>query len=147
MKYTTGSVGRVVTIRFEEDDPIYDGIVNVAQAEGIASGMVWLIGGVKNGVVVVGPSDDRMPPIPMVKRFTDPREIAGIGTFFPDKNGVPSLHIHASVGKGDEVITGCPRKGLDCWLVTEAVIMEMKDLAAKRMENERSGFSLLEITG
>jgi len=147
MKYTTGSVGRVVTIRFEEDDPIYESIATVAQQEKIECGVFWVIGGVKNGGVVVGPSDDRMPPVPVVEHFKDPREIAGIGTIFPDESGTPSLHMHATIGKGEKVITGCPRKGLDCWLVTEAVIMEMTGVKAKRLKHERSGFSLLEVTG
>jgi uncharacterized protein len=145
MKYTTGSVGRIITIRFEDGDPIYEGIEEVAAKEEIESGMVWVIGGVKNGGVVVGPSSDAMPPVPMVERFIDPREIAGIGTIFTDDDGAPSLHMHASIGKGTSPLVGCPRKGLDCWLITEAVIMELNDLDARRMKDEKSGFTLLEV--
>jgi uncharacterized protein len=145
MKYTSGAVGRILTIRFEDGDPIYKGIEEVASEEKIRSGVVWLIGGVKNGGVVVGPSDDSMPPVPMVEHFTDAREIAGIGTLFPDENNRPSLHLHASIGKGKAPLTGCPRKGLDCWLITEAVIMEMTGVNARRVKNVKSGFSLLEI--
>lgn len=145
MKYTTGQVGRIVTIRFEDGDPIYKGIETIAQKENIKSAVFWLIGGVKNGGIVVGPSSDAMPPIPMVEYFTDPREIAGIGTLFTDDTNQPSLHIHASIGKGATVLTGCPRKGLDCWLITEAVIMETTCTAARRFKNEKSGFTLLEI--
>ena len=145
MKYTSGTTGRIITIRFEDGDPIYEGIEEVAAGEGIASAVVWLIGGVKNGGVVVGPSDISMPPKPMVEHFEDPREIAGIGTLFPDDNDKPSLHLHASIGKGTAPLVGCPRKGLDCWLITEAVMMELTGLEARRLKNERSGFSLLEI--
>ena len=147
MKYTTGSVGRIFTIRFEDGDPIYEGIKKVASDEKIAGGVVWLIGGVKNGGVVVGPSDDSMPPVPMEEHFIDPREIVGIGTLFPDDNGKPSLHLHASIGKGKAPLTGCPRKGLDCWLITEAVVMEITGTSARRVKNAGSGFELLEITG
>jgi predicted DNA-binding protein with PD1-like motif len=145
MKYTTGTVGRVITIRFEDGDPIYQGIEDVAAKEMIDSAVIWLIGGVKNGGVVVGPSDDSMPPVPMIERFTDAREIAGIGTLFPDDDNRSSLHLHASIGKGTAPLTGCPRKGLDCWLITEAIIMEMKGVNARRLKDTKSGFSLLEI--
>ncbi|MBN1578720.1 MAG: DUF296 domain-containing protein [Chitinispirillaceae bacterium] len=147
MKYTTGKVGRIFTIRFEDGDPIYEGIEGIAARERIAGGVVWLIGGVKNGGVVVGPSDDSMPPVPMVERFTDAREIVGAGTLFLDEDDKPSLHLHASIGKGTAQLTGCPRKGLDCWLITEAVIMEMTGVHARRLKNAKSGFSLLEIGG
>jgi predicted DNA-binding protein with PD1-like motif len=145
MNYSTGNVGRIVTIRFGDGDSIYEGIETVAEKERIASAVVWLIGGVKNGGVVVGPSDDAMPPVPMVERFSDPREIAGIGTLFPDDNNRPSLHLHASIGKGKSPLTGCPRKGLDCWLITEAVIMELTGVKARRSRDAKSGLSLLEI--
>jgi uncharacterized protein len=147
MKYTTGTVGKIITIRFEDGDPIYEGIEKTAGIEGVESGVVWLVGGVKNGGVVVGPSDDSMPPVPMVEYFKDPREITGVGTLFLDENNKPSLHLHASIGKGTAPLTGCPRKGLDCWLVTEAVIMEVKGAAVRRLKNAKSGFSLMEIVG
>ncbi len=145
MKYATGTVGRVVTVRFEDGDDIYKGIEKIARDEKIGAGVVWLVGGVKNGGVVVGPSDDSMPPVPMEEHFKDPREIVGVGTLFLDDDDTPSLHLHASIGKGTAPLTGCPRKGLDCWLVTEAIVMEMRGIAARRMKNAKSGFSLMEI--
>jgi uncharacterized protein len=145
MKYSTGTVGRIITIRFEDGDAIYKGIEKIALDEKIESGVVWMVGGVKNGGVVVGPSDDSMPPVPMAEYFKDPREIVGIGTLFLDDTNIPSLHLHASIGKGTAPLTGCPRKGLDCWLITEAIIMEIKGAAVRRLKNAKSGFSLMEI--
>ena len=147
MKYTTGTVGKIITIRFENGDPIYKGIEKIALNENIDSGVVWIIGGVKNGGVIVGPSDSiTMPPLPQIERFNDAREIVGIGTLFLDATKKPVLHLHASIGKGTNPITGCPRESLDCWLVTEAIIMEMKGIGAQRLSDIKSGFSLLEIT-
>ena len=146
MKYSTGNVGRVITIRFHDGDPIYKGLEDIAKKEHVARATVWLIGGVKNGGVVVGPSDDRMPPRPMSEHFSDPREIVGIGTIFPDEHGHPSLHLHAAIGKGIAPLVGCPREGLDCWLVSEAIVMEITGTTAQRLKNRESGFSLLEIT-
>ncbi len=145
MKYTVGKVGRVFTMRFEDGDPIYAGIEKTAAAENIGSGIVWLIGGVKNGGVVVGPSDGSLPIVPLIERFSDPREIVGIGTLFPDDEGKPSLHLHASIGKGTFPLTGCPRKGLDCWLITEAILMETLDTVARRVSESGSGLSLLTV--
>jgi uncharacterized protein len=147
MKYTTGAVGRVIAVRFEDGDPIYEGIEKIASNEKIEGGVVWMIGGVKNGGVVVGPSDESMPPKPMAEYFKDPREIVGVGTLFLDGNNKPSLHLHASIGKGTAPLTGCPRKGLDCWLITEAIIMEIKGAAVRRLKNAKSGFELMEIVG
>lgn len=146
MQYTVGSIGRVVTVRFHDGDSIYHGIETIAKKENIAQATVLLIGGVKNGGIVVGPSDECMPPHPMCEHFSDPREIVGIGTLFPDEQSQPSLHLHAAIGKGSTVIAGCPREGLDCWLVSEAILMEITGNSARREFDPQSGFSLLEIT-
>jgi predicted DNA-binding protein with PD1-like motif len=145
MEYTTGAVGRCVCIRLHEDDKVYDSIQNVAEKEGIDSAAVFVIGGVKNGAVVVGPNDqDERPLNTIVKRFDDAREIAGIGTLFKNEAGEVKLHLHASIGKGSEPIVGCPRIGLDCWLVTEVIILEMLGLNAVRAK-EAGGLELLKF--
>jgi len=147
MEYTTGAVGRCVCIRLHEDDKVYDSIQTVAEKEGIAAAAVFVIGGVKNGSVVVGPVDrDERPLKTIVKRFDDAREIAGIGTLFKNEAGEIKLHMHASIGKGSEPIVGCPRLGLDCWLVTEVVILELLGLNAVRArEGSGSGLELLKF--
>jgi len=146
MQYTTARTGKVLILRLEDGDPVYESIEKTAETEGISSGIVWCIGGVKNGKVVVGPKNDTAIPIePMLETFTDAREIIGFGTLFKNSAGKVSLHLHAGIGKDTKTIVGCPRKGLDCWLITEVIIMELTDAAAKRVKNQSSGFELLEV--
>lgn len=146
MHYSSGSVGRIFVLRFEENDALYPEIEALAAREHIASAVLWLIGGVKNGGIVVGPRNtDERPPNPMAEFFTDGREICGIGTIFRTGSDEPKLHLHAAVGKGTTTLTGCPRKGLESWLVTEGILLEMNNIAAKRLLDEKSGLELLKI--
>lgn len=145
MKYTTGAVGRCICIRLHEGDPVYDSIRSVAEKEALDAGVVIALGGVKNGAVVVGPiNQDERPLKTIVKKFQDAREIAGVGTLFKNEAGEMKLHLHASIGKGAESIVGCPRLGLDCWLVTEVIILELVGLNAVRAK-EGSGLELLKF--
>jgi predicted DNA-binding protein with PD1-like motif len=68
-----------------------------------------------------------------------------VGIIAPNKDGKPVLHIHASLGRGEKVITGCLRPGVKTWLVGEAIIYEITDSSARRLPDERSGFDLMEI--
>jgi predicted DNA-binding protein with PD1-like motif len=149
MQYTTGSVGKVIVMRLEEGDQVYPCIEQTAAAEAVSQAMVWIIGGVKDGKVVVGP-DDRAPAAAapfatMVESFTDRREIVGVGMLFPGSDGLPRLHMHAGLGKGDQPLVGCPRLGLDCWLVNEVVLMELCGIDAARVKDPLTGFELLKI--
>jgi predicted DNA-binding protein with PD1-like motif len=146
MKYTSGMPGRMFVLRFEDGDSIYKCIEDTAVKEQILSAVLWIIGGVKNGGVVVGPADSLiMPPAPVTRKFTEAHEIVGTGTIFLNEHDAPILHLHASMGHGAETITGCPREGLDCWLVSEVIIMEITGIDAKRLKDPHSNFHLLEI--
>jgi len=145
MEYTTGAVGRCVCIRLHEGDPVYKSIQDVADKENISAGVVFAVGGVKNGAVVTGPIDqDERPLRTTVERFSDARELVGVGTLFRNEEGEAKLHMHASIGKGTAPVTGCPRISLDCWLVTEVIILELTGVSAVRAK-EASGLELLKI--
>ncbi len=146
MQYTTGKTGRTIIMRLEDGDPIYASITNVCEQEHINHGVVWVIGGIQNGGIVVGPENGKqLPPIPMDKTFTDPYEILGVGTLLPNSDGKITLHMHAAMGRADDVIVGCPRKGADCWLINEVVVMELTDIQARRVKDNKIGFELLEV--
>jgi predicted DNA-binding protein with PD1-like motif len=146
MDYSVGKVGRTVVVRLHDGEAVYPAIESVAHKEGIASAVVWIIGGVKNGNVVVGPKDASAIPLEtLVQGFSDEREIIGVGTLFLNGEGKPSLHLHAGIGKGASPIVGCPRKGLDCWLVSEVIMLELVGVKAKRVKNAKTAFELLEI--
>jgi predicted DNA-binding protein with PD1-like motif len=79
------------------------------------------------------------------ERFSDAREIVGFGTIFTNSKGEPRLHMHAAIGKGTAVIAGCPRKGADCWLVDEVIVLEIDGVSARRAVEAKSGLELLSI--
>jgi predicted DNA-binding protein with PD1-like motif len=149
MKYSKGSVGAVLVMRLEDGDPIYASIEEAARAEGINHAVVWIIGGMKNGQVVVGPQDRApgatFPFQVMVESFADAREILGVGMLFPASDGQSRLHMHAGIGKGAEPLIGCPRLAADCWLVNEVVIMELRSVEARRVKDQQTGFELLSV--
>jgi len=145
MEYTTGAVGRCVCIRLHEGDAVYASVQGVAAKENISAGVVFAVGGVKNGAVVTGPIDqDERPLRTTVERFSDARELAGVGTLFKNEEGEVKLHMHAAIGKGAAPVVGCPRVSLDCWLVTEIIILELTGVAAVRAK-EASGLELLKF--
>ena len=73
------------------------------------------------------------------------REVAGVGVLAPDAKGKPVLHIHASLGRAGQTLTGCLRPGVSTWLVGEAIIYEITGAKATRLPDKDSGFDLLEV--
>jgi len=144
MNYTVGKPGRVIVARLQHGEPIYATIEALAARERVRHAAVWIVGGLMHAGVVVGPqADDERPPRIRVERFDDAREILGLGTLFLNESGQPKLHLHATMGKGRTVLTGCPRAGADCWLVDEVVILEISGAQAERRKDAASGFELL----
>jgi len=146
MKASEGHIGRVFVIRLEDGDVVPHCIERFARENGVSVGHVILVGGIGGGQIVVGPrhSNER-PPDPMLLPVDSAHEVVGVGIIAPDKDGKPVLHIHASLGRGNDVITGCLRPGVTTWLVGEAIIYEITGASARRLPDARSGFDLLEV--
>jgi predicted DNA-binding protein with PD1-like motif len=146
MKATEGHIGRVFVLRLEDGDVVPDCIERFAQEKGISIGQVVLVGGIGGGRVVVGPEDsEEMPPEPVLLPINGAHEVVGVGIIAPDKDGKPTLHIHASLGRADKALTGCLRPGVTTWLVGEAVIYEILGAKAARLPDPKSGFDLMEM--
>ena len=146
MKASEGKIGRVFIVRLEDGDVLPDCLEKFAVENLIKCGHVILVGGIGDGQVVAGPRQtDEMPPDPVYIPVDGAHEVVGVGIMAPDKNGKPVLHIHASLGRGDKVITGCLRPGVTTWLVGEAIIYEITGTSARRLPDGRSGFDLLEV--
>ena len=143
MEYSVGKVGRVVVLRLSEGDEIYPCIETVATEEKIASASVFVLGGLRKADVVVGPKEEKPKIVGNFEQFVGPGEVLGVGTIFSDEDG-PKLHIHAAMGKGKDVLVGCPRGGADVFLVLEVVIIEIEGTTAERRLNE-SGLKLLKL--
>jgi len=142
MEYQTGKVGRVLVARMFDGEDVYAQIEALAAKEKIQSAVLWLVGGLKSAKVVVGPKSPTGRIEPMFRSFDDAREIAGVGTIFPDESG-PKLHLHAAIGRGDEVLAGCPRGGASVFCVLEAVIVEILGVDGRRVMDEELGLKLL----
>jgi predicted DNA-binding protein with PD1-like motif len=144
MKYQIGKTGRVVIARFEDKEDILGNINNVAKKEQIRSAIFFLLGGIRQGKVVVGPEKDELPPIPVWRELQESHEALGIGTIFWDESG-PKIHFHGAFGKKDMVKVGCLREIAETFLVLEAVIIEMEGINAQRKFDPASGLTLLEL--
>lgn len=144
MRYRVGQVGRVVVMRLEDGDDVIASISNMAKAEGIRSAVFYLLGGIKDARVVVGPEKEEMPPVPVWREIGESHEIIGIGTvFFQD--GEPKVHLHAALGKRDIVKVGCVRERSGTFLVLEAVVLELSGIDAVREFDSATGLSLLRL--
>lgn len=144
MKYQIGNAGRVVVARFEDREDILANIIEIARKENIKSAVFHLIGGIKQGSVVVGPEEETMPPKPVWKDIKESHEVIGNGTIFWQGNE-PKIHFHGAFGKKDMVKVGCLRGASETFLVLEAIIIEIQGIDVKREFDPVSGLILLKI--
>jgi predicted DNA-binding protein with PD1-like motif len=145
MMVSEGRIGRIFVLRLEEGDPLPDCIESFAQDQGISIGHVVLIGGIGQGQIVVGPRDsDERPPDAMLLPVDGAHEVVGIGIIAPGEDGQSTLHIHASLGRSGNTMTGCLRPGVTTWLVGEAVLYEILGANVARRKDRNSGIALLQ---
>ncbi len=146
MKYSQGKQGRIFVLKFEDGDKLPDELENFAAEHGILRGMCIMVGGIDSGSkIVVGPQDGTVrPPIPIPFEIEGAHEVAAVGTIFPDREGKPVLHMHAALGREGRTHTGCIRLGVEAWLVTEVILLEIIDNSARRIKDPEAGFELLE---
>ena len=147
MKYSESQMGRVFVLRMEDGDTINDTVEAFSAEKGIASALVFYVGGVAaNSTVVVGPSTDAVEGIvPLMHTFSEPHESFAVGTVFPNEDGRPVLHMHAASGREGGATVGCTRAGVQTWLIGEVVIVELLGASAHRKIDPSSGFELLEV--
>lgn len=144
MKYQLGSVGRVVVARFEDGEDIIENIVGIAKKENIKGAVFHLVGGIRQGSMVVGPAKEELPPEPVWREIRESHELLGSGTIFWQEDE-PKIHFHGAFGKKDMVKVGCLRGKSETFLVLEAVIMELRGIDAKRELDPSSGLALLKL--
>lgn len=144
MKYQIGETGRVVVARFEDGDKILNSLIELAKKENIRAAVFYLLGGMKNCRIVVGPENEQMPPVPAWRELTESQEVLGLGTIFWDSEN-PRVHFHGAFGKRDDVKIGCLREMAETFLVLEAIIIEVKGVNALRELDPNSGLVLLKL--
>ncbi len=144
MKYTQGTIGRVFLAKFENNDRLIPDLSGLAKREKIKAATLIFIGALRAGDLVTGPKKPVIPPQPNKMVFKDGWEVMGIGTLFTNAKG-PQIHIHASMGKKNKVLTGCVRGNSKVFLVIEAVILELKGVKASKDIDPETGLNLLGI--
>ncbi|MFC1988208.1 PPC domain-containing DNA-binding protein [Chloroflexota bacterium] len=146
MKSCEGHIGRGFVVRLEDGDIVPACLERFAEEKSIKVGHVILIGGIGGGEMVVGPrKSDERPPEPMLLPVDGAHEVVGVGIIAPAKDGKPVLHIHASLGRSGQTITGCLRPGVKTWLVGEAIIYEIVGTDCARLPDKKSGLDLMEM--
>ena len=144
MKYQIGRPGRIVVARLEDRDDVLGSIISIAKKENLRAGMVSIVGGMREGSIVVGPETETMPPVPVWKQLGESHEVTGFGTIFW-QDDEPKVHFHGAFGKKDMVKVGCLRQNSETFLVLEAVIVEIDGVDAKRELDPESGMVLLKV--
>jgi predicted DNA-binding protein with PD1-like motif len=93
MKYQVGKPGKIVVARFEDRDDVIENLSHIAKKENIRAGVFYLVGGMREGSIVVGPEKDEFPPTPVWRQLGESHEVLGFGTIFWEKE-VPKIHFH-----------------------------------------------------
>ena len=146
MQFAEAKLGRVFIIRLHDGDRLPSALEEFALDRNLKSAFCVFLGGAKgNGRVIVGPEEDTFPPKPIVRLLDGVHEICAVGTIFCNDEGKPKLHMHASLGRGGKVVTGCVRLGLDIWQIGEAILLELVGTDAHREIDPKTGFELLAL--
>lgn len=144
MKYQTGRPGRIIVARFEDHEDVLVNLADIAKKEKVQAGVFYLVGGMREGSIVVGPEKDEFPPVPVWKKLGESHEVVGLGTIFWMEDE-PKIHFHGAFGKKDMIKMGCLRENSETFLVLEAVIIEIEGITAKRELDPVSGLVLLKL--
>jgi predicted DNA-binding protein with PD1-like motif len=144
MKYQIGKPGRMIVAKFDDSDDVLENLVSIAKKENIRAGVFYLVGGMREGKIVVGPETEELPPKPVWKELGESHEVLGIGTIFWHQDE-PKLHFHGAFGKKDMVKVGCLREKSETFLILEAIIIEMEGINATREIDPEIGMALLKL--
>lgn len=144
MKYQIGKTGRVVVARFEDREDVLGNLVQISKKENIRAAAFYLVGGMREARIVVGPENEEIPPTPVWRELGESHEVMGFGTIFYEGNE-PKVHFHGAFGKKDMVKMGCMREKTETFLVLEAVMIELEGITAVREFDPVSGLTLLKL--
>jgi len=144
MEYTQGRIARIFLLKFTDGDIVLEELKKLALRERVKSCVLVFLGALKKGHLVTGPKKPVIPPAPNWVTFKDGWEVMGIGTIFSNKRG-PQVHVHATMGKKNKMLTGCLRKDSQVFLVIEAVVFEIKGIKATKDLDPKTGLNLLKI--
>jgi hypothetical protein len=75
MEYRTGTVGRIIAVRFDHGEDFLAGLREIVLKEHIASGWFQIIGALDRADVVTGPKEPVVPPDPIWRQVAAARYI------------------------------------------------------------------------
>lgn len=145
MKFSQARQGRIFVLRLEDGEIVHEVIERFAEEQSIRAAALIAVGGADAGSrLVVGPEEGRsLPIVPLEFLLENVHEVAGTGTLFPDDEGHPQVHMHFALGRMNQTITGCIRKGVKVWQILEVIVFELLDTSAHREPEPLLGFKLL----
>lgn len=141
MQYTEGKTGRIFIVRLDHGEDLIKKMIQFLTDHQVNSGYIRFMGALQSGQIVTGPEILTLPPDQHFESFSGGWEVIGMATITPDNNG-PHLHIHASIGRGKQALTGCLRGEIITYIVIEAVVTELIGVDARREPDPVSGLSL-----
>jgi uncharacterized protein len=142
MNYQVGQAGRAIVARFEDGEPILETLLELVKRENVKAAVVYLLGGVTEGKIVVGPQREELPPTPEWRELAESHETLAIGTVFWE-GSEPKIHLHGAFGKKDAVKVGCLREKGRTFIILEAIILELTGITATRALDPLSNMVLL----
>jgi predicted DNA-binding protein with PD1-like motif len=147
MQYTAGKMGRVFILRLEDGEHLNETIEAFAREQNLTHALAFYLGGSAGGSqMVVGPDAARTDAIvPLIHMLQGSQEVLAVGSLIPDDGGKPLLHMHAAAGREGQATVGCTRAGVDVWLVGEVILLEIVGAEARRRQDPKSGFQLLQV--
>ncbi|MBR1369590.1 DNA-binding protein [Methanocalculus chunghsingensis] len=141
MQYAEGRIGRVFFIRIDDGEELITTLTGFARDHGISHGTITFFGALKRAGLVTGPEEAVIPPVPHHEEIEGGWECLGTATIYPGEDG-PSLHLHATAGRGRDAITGCLRTDCRVYLVVEAVLYEAVGIDGSRLPDPVIGAAL-----
>ncbi|MHC1631472.1 MAG: PPC domain-containing DNA-binding protein [Methanotrichaceae archaeon] len=144
MQYSECSLGRIFVIRIDDNEDLIKSIQSFVVEKNVLSGMIIFLGALREGRLVTGPQFPVIPPTPHFENFEGAWETLGIATVYPSEDG-PKIHIHASIGRGEQALTGCLREKAATYIIIEAVLFEFSGLKARRDRDDMTGLNLLSL--
>jgi uncharacterized protein len=145
MQFQEARLGRLFLLKFTHGEDLLQEISRFAVKKNIRSAWLQFLGALKQGKLVTGPKKAELPPEPVWQEFSQAWEVVGVGNLFWEGDS-PRLHIHGTLGKGEDTLMGCLRQENEIYLVAEALLLEITDLNVCRRLDQTLGVSMLEFS-
>jgi predicted DNA-binding protein with PD1-like motif len=143
MRYSEAKLGRVFYLRVDHGEDLLVSLESFITGMKISSGIIHFLGATREGRIVTGPKEAVLPPDPSFESYRGGWEVFGLATITPGSDG-PHLHLHGSVGRMREVLTGCLREKAEAYIVVEAIIIELTGADIFRRNDPVTGLELPE---